>query len=81
MSSHGVCKKKVHKDLRKAFLRDERAAEEVFKELSLDSTRIWESQSQAEAVAQATSEEAVYSKRRVQEKVGHDAKCPGRSVG
>lgn len=74
MPSYAIRKKAGQKDLRKAFLRDERAVE---KELSFQSTGIRSGQSQAEAVAQATSEEAFHQECGVEEKVGHDAECPG----
>lgn len=73
MSSHGLCKKAGVSDLRKAFIRDERAVDQVFKELSFESQGFRQGQPSSQAVAQATSEEAVHSQRRVKEKVGHYA--------
>ena len=80
MSTHGIRKKVGSSDLRKAFIRDERAVQEVFKELSIDSQGIWQGQSPSEAVTQATSEKAFHSQCRFKEKVGHDAECPGCST-
>ena len=68
---HVLRKKSPTKDLRKAY---NKAQAEAVVMGSTEDSKVWFSQSPLETLAKAASKEAVHTKRRIEEKVGHHAK-------